>query len=249
MLRRVRIVNTDEIVKMLEEIRAAEVKARDFYAENSSKFKDGLITKTLNYLKDEEERHIKTTLDMIEAMKKYKPEDSLVKESMSGFTDTSAFILSLETANYQKTNAEVLKYLINERGMSCVYLALNKPCSSILQILKNSGVDTTKVSFIDVSAAAIEHDHPVVSPENLTELSLMLSEQLEKIKGPKFLHVDAVSTYYIFHKSDLVETFVHSLIRKMKDKKVGLILLAINEEIDKRSLARLTTFVDKVIER
>lgn len=240
---------TEEILKGLEKIRAGEKKALEFYREQMKVFHDDSVLKMIKYLTSEEERHVKTADDLLEIVKGYKPDEATTKDFLADFTETSTFLLTLNLKNYQKVNTSVLKHLINKRGMTCLYLAVNKPCSSIIQLLRKAGVNDKKVFFVDCSSVAMEHEHPVVAPQNLTELSLTLNDHLAKIRGPKFLHVDAVSAFYVFNKSDVVESFIHALVRKLKDKKIGLTLVAIKEEGDERALTRLKTFVDKQLER
>jgi len=238
-------LSIEELLSDVKEIREMEVKARDLYEAQLRRFSDTSIVKALSEISHDEEEHIQIASELIQVIESYKPEDSILKEALTAFTETSAFLLSLGIENYQKTNRITLKHLVNERGFKCLYVAVNKPSSSLIETFKAGDVNVDALSFIDCSTVGGETRRPTVSPENLTELSIAISELLKKVPEPRYVHLDSVSALYIFNQNDRVETFTHSLIRKLKADKAGLILVAVKNEMDEKALYRLRSFCDK----
>jgi len=79
-------------------------------------------------------------------------------------------------------------------------------------------------------------------------MTVSISRLIEETPERKFVYLDAISTLYIFNSGNVVERFAHHLVSSTKSKGTGLILVAINEEIEKRSMAALTTFCDSKID-
>lgn len=238
-------MSIEELQRDLKEIHQMELKARDLYEAQLRRFSDTSIVKALSKVRNDEEEHIQIASELIQVIEGYKPEASSLKEAFTAFTETSAFLLSLDIENYQKTNMAALKHLVNERGFRCLYVAVNRPPSSLIEAFRMGSVDVDALSFIDCSAVGGESGRLIVSPENLTELSIAISKLLKEMLERRYIHLDSVSSLYIFNQSDRVEAFIHSLIRKLKDEKAGLILVAIRNEMDEKPLYRLRSFCDR----
>jgi len=242
-------LTTEELLRDLRAIHEMEVKARDLYEAQLRRFSETTIVKALSKIRHDEEEHIQIASELIQVVEGYKPEDLILREALTAFMETSAFLLSLEIENYQKTNMTALKHLVNERGFGCLYVAVNKPSSSLIEAFKMESVNVDALSFVDCSAVGGESGRPTVSPENLTELSIAISKLLKEVPERRYVHLDSVSALYIFNQGDRVEAFTHSLIRKLKAERAGLILVAVKNEMDEKPLYRLRSFCDGEFER
>lgn len=93
-------------------------------------------------------------------------------------------------------------------------MTINKPYLTIKQILKSSNIDTKNMFFVDaisneVGEKSDDFDDVVFldSPENLTNLSIALSEVVGAMpKKDKFLLIDSMSSLTIYNQKEKVFT-------------------------------------------
>lgn len=241
-------MSIEELLSELREIHDLEVKARDLYEAQLRRFKDPAMVEALSKIRQDEERHIQIASGLINMIEGYKPEDSILKEALTAFTEKSVFLLLLDVESYQKISVATLKYLVNEKGFRCLYIAVNKPSSTLIEIYRTEGINVDALSFVDCSVMDMGSGWPTVNPENLTELSISISKLLKEMPEPRVIHLDSVSALYIFNQSDKVEAFTQFLIRKLKAEKAGLILVSVKKEIDEKSLQRLRSLCDRELE-
>ncbi|MFQ6086159.1 MAG: ATPase domain-containing protein [Candidatus Bathyarchaeia archaeon] len=240
--------SSEKLLPLMEEILSLETKARELYDDCLRTVGDKSVVDVLTWIRKDEVKHIELASEAL-ALIKHGPGYLRIRKGLEGFTDTSSLLLSCEIEDYFKTNMLVLKRLVNERGLKGIYVAVNKPSSSLAEALSREGVDTGKLSFIDCATTDVEAEGVIlVKPENLTDISAAISQLVKDIEGEKFVYLDAVSTLYIFNPSNVVERFVHHLIPRLKASKVGLILVAVRDEMERRSLATLTAFCDMKVD-
>jgi len=237
-----------------------ETKARDLYDSYLQKVKDHTIANSLSLIHDQEIGHMKLASEVITTIRKYIPDhferkrkeslvDYLEKEGLVDFDDTSTVLISSDVEKYWKTNLAVLKYLVNQKKLKCIYITVNKPSFSLVEAFKREEIDVNNLYFVDCTTVGTEDSRKIfVKPESLSDISIAVSRLAENISEKKFVYFDAISTLYIFNPSDTVEKFVHYLIPKLKADKIGLILVAVKDEIEKKSLTVLTTFCDSKVE-
>ena len=60
-------------------------------------------------------------------------------------------LVTVNTSNYQKSNMEILKLLVNEQKTPGVYVTLNKPFNIMQRLLKQNKIDSKLIIFIDNS--------------------------------------------------------------------------------------------------
>lgn len=235
----------EELLLHLKEILALEAKAKELYDNYLQQIRDKSIVDRISRIRDDEVEHIEIASQLTPLIK-YK-EYSIIREGLETFSEGSIILVHCGLDKYVRTGFSVLKYLVDERGLDCVYVAVNKPSSFIIEALAREDINVEKVSFIDCSPVDLgDKRGMVVSPENPTDLSMAIETAIASPEG-KFVYFDSISTYFLFHESNIVERFVLFLAQKLRAKKVGLVLLVVKEEIEERSLARLTVISDKRI--
>lgn len=157
--------------------------------------------------------------------------------------------------SYMKTIIDALKTLVNKNKYSCVYITINKPYMTLLNILKKNGIDTEKIFFIDLISKMTRTENTeaknclfINSPDSLTELSIAITESTKNISGKnKFIFLDSLSTMLIYNQTGTVTRFAHFLIGKMKTESVEMIIISLEKEMDPILVSQISTFVDKVI--
>lgn len=145
--------------------------------------------------------------------------------------------------------------MVNRKKAFGSYVAISKPYNHIQNSLKNKGINTDNIHFIDCITKGLggkicEGDKCVLieSPAHLTELSVVLHEFFTS-SGDKnrFIYIDSISTPGIHNTPDQVLKFVHYLTGKMRIFGFNGIMLALHEETDKKLISELGQFCDKVI--
>lgn len=240
--------SSERLLTLVEEILDQEKRAKELYEEYIRRIEDRPIVEGLKHILNDEEGHIRLASEVLGLMK-YGSSSLRVRDGLNEFTETSSILISCDIENYLKVNMIVLKNLVNEKGFKCIYVAVNKPVSSLMDAFRREGLDTDKLSFVECATVGTETEKRIlVKPDNLTDMNMSISRLIEETPERKFVYLDAISTLYIFNSVNVVERFAHHLVFSMKSKGTGLILVAVNEEIEKRSVAALTTFCDSRID-
>ena len=86
------------------------------------------------------------------------------------------------------------------------------------------------------------------SPSHLTDLSIALHKYFTSSEDKnRFLHLDSLSTLNIHNEAGSVLKFVHYLTGKMRVFGLKGVILSLREETDKKLIAELSQFCDKMI--
>ncbi|NIO37829.1 hypothetical protein GTO27_09020 [Candidatus Bathyarchaeota archaeon] len=238
----------EKLMPLIEEIINMERKAKELYEDYLKRIENKSVVKNLTRILTDEKKHIELATQ-VRGLLKHGPAYSRIEEALRIFCKTTSLLIDCGIKNYLKMNLIVLKDLVNERGLNCLYVAVNKPSSSLTETFLREDIEINRFTFIDCTAMNVSGDiHLSAKPDNLTDLNMKIGRLVEKTPGEKFVFLDAVSTLYIFNSANDVERFVHYLVSSSKLKKTGLILVAVREEIEKRSMAMLTTFCDDKID-
>ncbi len=168
----------------------------------------------------------------------------------------SNFIVGLiiKSDKYEDINLKVLDYFVNEKKEKGSYITVNRPYENIVSVLKDKKININNLYFIDCITKKLggkpffaRNVVFINSPENLTELSLRLHQTVIKKKDSNFMFMDSLSTLSIYNNPDTMLKFIHYLTGKMRLWKLNGIIISLHEETDRRLLAELSQFVDKMI--
>lgn len=164
-------------------------------------------------------------------------------------------LLLLDSVKYAQTTLETLKIYLTKEKNNVIYVAFNRPYDNLIKILEQNKIGTEKIFFIDaitLTAGGLplrkERVLFISSPQNLTDLSIALSEVMNAFKtGGNFLFFDSITTLLVYNTSETVEKFSHFLISRMRLGNVKGIFLAVEEETNERLIRTLSQFMDKTI--
>lgn len=159
--------------------------------------------------------------------------------------------LYMPAKEYEDSNEEFVKKLL-DRGYVGIYVSVNKPYHALVDDMREIGINTDHIFFIDLISNEITREHKgidncifVNSPSNLTDLSIVVNEVFQAIKtSKKFFIFDAISTLLIYNDSKIIEKFVHYLTSRMNVLDVGGILLSMEHELDERTRTFIDQFCD-----
>lgn len=162
----------------------------------------------------------------------------------------------LTAVNHEKYFDNVLAIMKKvAKNKSIIYVSMNKSYDQLTSLFKNAKIDTRNFFFIDCILKTMEEKREeegiknvfhVESPEQLTSISLAITESINHLPNEKLLVLDSLSTMLIYNGENAIGMFSNFIINKMRAAGVGIILLVLDSDLDKEILKKIETFVDKV---
>jgi hypothetical protein len=152
--------------------------------------------------------------------------------------DSMLFIVDSEKLNDIIT---IVTKIMLQKDMYGIYVSLNKPHMTIQNMLNSSGIDTSRLFFIDCVTALVnktltKNKKSVIfasSPQDLTingAIPMGIKRFIQSVPGEKFLIIDALRTLFIYNEPDIVSSFIHSLLNLTADHEIKLIVLTRQED-------------------
>jgi hypothetical protein len=163
------------------------------------------------------------------------------------------FLILTSPGNIRERNIEIIKEL-SALGYHSVVITTNFPYSILRKLYEQSGVDLTKVSFVDAvtrnSIGSAENISGVVRYiNNPANLGIAVTEVLKEQSGKKVcILYDSVSTMLIYLSSQNISKFIHFVTNKLRIMAISGVFLAVEKGLDPVLMTQLTTFVDTVID-
>ncbi|MFQ6077256.1 MAG: hypothetical protein ACE5Z5_14180 [Candidatus Bathyarchaeia archaeon] len=169
-------------------------------------------------------------------------------------------LITSSPEKYVKTTYAILRVLLNEIGLTGVYISVNRPYFTLLERLKERGIKTDDLYLIDC-ASGLTGKSPgktgqcyiLSGPSNLTDLGMCISELLasQSIKGREencFLFLDSVSTFLIYNDPAMVARFLHLITSRAREHKLKGAIFSLRKDVeDIGVIAAIAQFCDKVI--
>jgi len=156
---------------------------------------------------------------------------------------------------YQKSNLEILNFLVNEQKIPGVYVTLNKPFEVMQRLLKQNKIDSRFVIFIDCITKAAEENKRVKnclyigSPEKLSDISVAMDQAVKALPTKeKFIFFDSINTLGVFNKPGTVARFVYFLASKIREWKIKGVIISIKKGSDEALINELVQFCDARID-
>ena len=178
-----------------------------------------------------------------------------IKDAFHDMEGEHIYLFTVNAKEYLNTNIAILKEVVKRDDAAGIYVTLNRPYASLTKILQRNDVNTDRIFFIDGTTKIIgetkkaENVFYVESPQNLTALSVTITEAVEALPSKnKFLILDALTTLTIYNSTATVSRFLHFLTNRMRILKLDGILLSIEKELNPVIAEQLEQFIDKVID-
>ena len=155
----------------------------------------------------------------------------------------------------QDLYVEVLNHFVNERGAACVYVTVAKPYKTVNRILKERGIQTEKMLFIDCismsgTGAIMERAGNCIfcRPESLMNISIAMTNAFRTLppEQERVLIMDTLSTLLLYNEAKIVGRFVHSLSVKLREWGVKSVIFML-EEGNQKEIAAISQFCDKTL--
>ena len=191
---------------------------------------------------------------------------SELEEFISKLPHNKIVLFLVDSKMYMKRNLSILKILVNQNKFSGIYITVNRPFDSLIQIMKDDFIDTEKIFFIDcITKMAPATDKISLNPKNklersencifisspsrLTEIGLALSEALTGMENPKnkFLYLDSLSTLLIYNDLETIVKFVHFLSTRIRLYGIVGIIMCVEKIIEERLFNILSEICDIIV--
>ncbi|MFH1316536.1 MAG: hypothetical protein ABII01_03395 [Candidatus Woesearchaeota archaeon] len=181
--------------------------------------------------------------------------DQQLKKELENFKQF-VMIATVEAKKYEKTNLSIIKHFIDEDAIPGVYVTLNKPYDTLVQIFKKEDIDPEMIIFIDaVSKTAggqlkkTDKCLFIGAPDNLSDISIAMDQAVRALPGKdRFVFFDSLSTLLLYNDIAVVARFIHFLSTKMRVWKVKGIIISLKKEKDKELIDELIQFCDVVLD-
>lgn len=175
--------------------------------------------------------------------------------NFSEFKKGEVVLLIVSAQKYLAVSMDVLKHYCNTEKNSCVYVSVNKPYNTLMNIIEKNKINKDKLFVIDAitppyaQTKSVDNAIFIGNPKGLTDISISASSAVKNLpKGDRMLFFDSLSTLLIYNDVGSVTKFAHFLINKMKDWDISGVIISLEKETDAKLSSQLSQFVDKVVE-
>ena len=168
--------------------------------------------------------------------------------------DDYIVLVTVNADNYQKSNLEIIKFLVNDQKTPGVYVTLNKPFDIIQRLLKKNNTDTRLIIFIDGITKVSENKKIknclfIGSPDKLSDISVAMDQAVKALPTKeKFIFFDSINTLQLFNKSGTVARFIYFLASKIREWKIKGIIITLKKGVDVELINQLVQFCDAKID-
>lgn len=165
-------------------------------------------------------------------------------------------LLELDAVSYFETNIKTIK-ILQKKGLSGVYISINRPFKNISSIFKGRGININKITFIDAASAASKQAQEkskgcvhISSGLDVDEMVRVIYTSLENIKGIKFIFIDSLTTFALHKPISEILRFSEFLTRMAKNEKdIVVIVLNVAKDLShKKFIHDIVAHADKTIE-
>ena len=145
--------------------------------------------------------------------------------------------------------------LLSKKNDSGIIVSANRPYPNLVNIYKKNDIDVSKMFVLDcISKSLNGQDNNAVNVKyvenlsSLTDISLMIHEQINITNGRKFILFDSINTMLIHNKPYIFARFVHSILTKMRLNGIGGVLFCLEDDFKNKEIrAEIAQLCDKVI--
>lgn len=134
----------------------------------------------------------------------------------------------IDPETYVKDSMKVVKTFAKNKNP--LFVSLNRNYDSLIQNFSEAKIDSRDFFFIDAVTKRINNIYPnkenvifLESPQDLTVLSITLSELIDKIKGPKIIFFDSVTVLFIYNSANSVNKFLNFITNKMRNLDIDIV--------------------------
>jgi hypothetical protein len=177
-----------------------------------------------------------------------------IKKELEKLPQPYTVLVLTQPSTHFQTYLSLIEYLTKREKMRGVCVTITRTAASLIKLLKERDIDTDGIYFIDCiskisgSAEECENCLYVSHPSNLTDISLAVTNGLNKLgDGKKFFIVDSWSSLLIYNDNKKVLGFSNFIINKLRAKETNGLMVTLQAKTDEEFANSLSVFCDKVI--
>jgi KaiC/GvpD/RAD55 family RecA-like ATPase len=164
--------------------------------------------------------------------------------------------LNIGVEAYFDTLTALIDRFCNKKGLSCIYISVTVPSSTLLAALRSLEIDTSKLRFVDcISYATMECSDTenkqtvfVESPTMLEYIVLKTEYLLRKGKGEKFMVIlDSVNSLAAHNEVRMLYEFMQVLMAGAKSREAYPICLSMEEQLKPEVREMLQLVCDQIV--
>jgi KaiC/GvpD/RAD55 family RecA-like ATPase len=166
-------------------------------------------------------------------------------------------LVQVPAEKHLAVNTEALKVLVNEMGYQCIYITLGKTCTELDKIYKKSGVETSKLYFIDAISRMYGNSKSDTKrciytngPLDVDSITSSLREFLASLgEEKKCVFLDSVTTVLLYNSMPRTLRFSQFLTQTLKSMGVtGIMVSVAKGESTTKLVSELGKLCDEVVE-
>lgn len=163
-------------------------------------------------------------------------------------------LVSVESQQHSEAVSSLLKILVNENEMGCLYISVSKPYEQLAKLVESNKINADRLLFIDcisyMAGKSIDKSENTVfveNPSSLEEVSLYIDKMLARTPEPKVVLLDSLSTLLIYNTETAVEELIHRMVNKISIEKAAGVILSIKQKEVEALTKTLGPLCDKEI--
>jgi hypothetical protein len=173
-----------------------------------------------------------------------------IEKEMKSLKQPFSTIVVTNSDNFNDTVISLIKSLGSDSNV--VFVSFNKPSS----VLEKTFGDKLKcnIFYIDlvtqVATGEVQKKKNIVflvSQRNLTDLSITLSEVLNRINGKKFVFIDSLTTMLLYNDVNNTSQFLQFLSNRLKLWNTNSFIFSMEGKDENEVIRVASQTVDKVI--
>jgi hypothetical protein len=237
-----------ELLAGLMEQLKLEKAAKDAYQELVNSDVDARISAGVGGVLADEVSHIRIVEGLIELVAGYgkpleKADAAPVDNADVFFRGANAILLLSGLDRYV---ADIIKALRRVRGRRVVYVSFNKVPKYTKRVLSDHDIDVGAIRFIDCVDSSVPCDVSV-PPNDLTRLSIAVSEALEGIGADAVIIFDTLSGLSTFHDVNTISRFVGILNNNARTKGHAILWVAVDSPDEGAVNSRASQLCDRTL--
>lgn len=172
----------------------------------------------------------------------------LIDEGASPF-ESPVVLLNVSPLIYHQGVLDALRYF-SERFGTGLYIALNKPCTTLQVAFGKAGVPSDRVVYLDSITNTAEHDTEscryLGRMRDLTSICVALTK-LASERKVGYVLLDSVSTLLLYNDTKSVARFCHAVAEKLRSMRLSGALVLVDMEEGKDMAAQMAQFCDAYV--
>jgi len=178
---------------------------------------------------------------------------NLIESKLKNLPDKFVISVATSVEKYSTVDMALLEYLVMKNKAVGIYVTMNKPYETLVNMLSKSNVDIRRLFFVDTISNVIGRAHnnanncvTIQSPSALTQLGIVITKACSSRKMG-FLVLDSLSTMLVYNDSKAIVKFSHFLINQLRKYNLTGVILSLNKEADGQMFDSVTQFCDDIV--